>query len=429
MQPVVTVPKKYIFGALALIFVVIAVALWLNRPAKLTVTTDSSADIYFSTEQNGEFQKIGTGTAKYSTRKLPAVVYVKSVKGNNQTISGASLKRGKAQTIKLELGSTITPQVISTGSMSNALIEGTLIQGVVPIDASLISYKTDDYMAVRPELVGLPNMSKISWFDKNNFVYKSTKDVIGQFSKAVDNGESGIARQVQGVSNLKPIDEGSDSPEPRVALTDFSRTPGKPMIFLSADSLFTSDDMGYTIKYITTHPKGGELERIYTSPDSIFWFTGDAPSDELSEGNTKDFLATQTNSIVQYDYTGNKVREFTAAGQTLTGVTSLNNSVYVLTDKSLTVITNNTEQVIPLYFKNPADMVVYKGKVLILTRTGVWAVGKDNASIQLLSATPGDEQGLKGSFSLNPDGRLLFSTVPGGVEAEENKSALYSLSF
>jgi hypothetical protein len=408
------------------VILAIALLLFLNRAGTLSISSEDGADIFVATSQGGEFKKIGTSHAEYKTRELPSDVYIMSTKGDRKTISGATIKkRGSNDTLNVTLANTVNASKISDGAVFNTFIEGPLVQGIIPEEYMLTSFRTDSFATTRPDFANLPFVKKVVWYDKDNFVYSSLRDGVGRFVNGVDLGRAGFASNSDRESNSIESDDGVSL----IEFTDISKQTGRPLIILSDSSIFSSEDMGTTVQKIIDYKKHDGMNIIYTTKDYVFRFSGDEPSAYADEeGKPVNKPAEHTSFLYQYTYQGKEVRKISVDAESVVGVASVGEKIFVATPYQLVSANQTKESIVPLYFSYVRDLTNYKDSVVLLADDGLWKVGEDGTSMQLLYPFTGKGVGLGKSFSVTTSGQLLFGTQakPGDTSTD---SVMFSVTF
>ena len=427
MNPQPAIKRSYIV-ILVLVIVGTGVLLFfLNRPATLEIISESGADISVSDEKGGEFKSIGKSRATYKTREYEKPVYVQTTNGAKKTISGAKLVKGKKTTLNLKLVEPITANTISEGSVYNTYIEGTLVQGIVPDEYILASFRTDGYQTTRAGLTTVPYVKKIVWYDKDNFVYSSLRSGIGQFIAGKNMGnDGGIATKLSGV-DLPDVTQNPGSNVPLVKISDIAKSGSRPLALVSDSNLFLSDDLGTSLRSIAGFKtEDGATNEVFATQDYIFKYSGELPAayaDETGEGSDKE---VEQSIITQYTYDGEKIRDITINDESVINVTQVNDTVYVLTPSELVRSNSSSAVEVPMYFTFVSDITTYKSNGVILADEGVWKISDDGVSMQRLYDFKDNGVGLTKSFA-STNGALIFGTTP---KPEENTSSkLLSIDF
>lgn len=294
--------------------------LFLNRPGKVIISAEAGAEISVATNKGGEFNKIGTSTAEYSSRDVPTDIYLQVSKDGKKTISGVKLERGKTKNIKLTLSPQITVNQITTGSVSNVFISGVTAQGIVPDDYTLINFRTDNIATdPRPEFIGLPYLKKVVWYDANNFIYNSFDEGIGRFIDGQVTYSDGIATSVTG-KGFENINSNAVVGN-LVTILDIAQARNKPLVLLSDSNIFLSSDRGTSLESITSFEADDAIasDFIFATNDYIYRFAGDDNTAFLERDNkTKEYGST----LYQYNYKGEQLGTIPVDDNTLRSVTS-----------------------------------------------------------------------------------------------------------
>lgn len=409
--------KRYsiiaVLGILLLVFL-------FNAPGVVTIKTENSANISMTDGKDGEFKKIGTTKTTRFFFKKPTVFYVSAETDGKQTIQSFKPKRFTFKTIELELKDTVPAQKISDGAVVDAFFDSNQGRGIAYGQNIVVDFKTDSESSNNnPEIAGLPYVKKIVWQDINNFVYLSSP-TIGQFSGGVDKGDSEVASVTSGDVAINS-DTITESGAPRI--TDISMTAGKPLVLLSSTNIFTSSNLGTNLDGITSFEKEAGETSIFTTENNIYKVT--------YPDLTDDHDAKQTKAIVTLDkfsYSGEWASTIKLDDASeVVSIAEKDNTVYVLTQFGIHTIKDERVTDTSLYFANPADMVIYKGRIVVLGKDGLWQLNENDASFQLLYRFTEFGTGLKGSMSVSPNNVLIFGTTT--INSDSDKSATFSTSF
>lgn len=418
---------RYVAGAIVATLVLVGLLIFANRPGTLVITSDSDADIAIGRQQGGDFTKIGRGSVTYKTRDFTSDVYIRATKGSQITVSGATLKRGQTKSVSLPLGDLVSTKVLSDGGILSARKDGELVQGIVPFDYSVTSFRTDRYETTRPGLVGLPYIQKIVWYDANNFVYLGLSNEVGLFVNGADLTDEELALSVSDPSLMAKTDY-DETGTAIIAAKDIARAPDSPLVLATSSGVLVSSDMGRNLQALIQHDEVSDDSRVFATKDEVLWLTGSLPASTADEAKSKPQDDHHTSNIIAVDYSGKKTREFSVDAEEIIGVTSLAGKTYILADDRLVVQDGDQTSTVPVYFKYAADIINYQDSVLLLADNAIWRVADDGDSVQLLSQFNDVGVGLRGSFSINPANELLFSTTQ-SLEATDTPSKLLSLSL
>lgn len=400
--------------ALLLITVVALLVLYLNRPGTINITTESDAEIYVSTERGGEYKKIGTSKAKYSTSRVPVTVYVMVSKDSKKTLSSVLLSRGDNKIMELSLKDKVKSNKLYDGALSYVHVDDSVVQGILPDDYSIVNFRTDREEEMRLEFVGIPYLSKIVWYDTNNFVYRTFDKEVGLFKDSTDLSTSGLAK------NISLIDDNNPDFEDYPAFYDMSKYPGKPLVLVSSLGVFVSDDMGVSVKQIVKPLSNtAETYGVFTTENNIFVYKQLEPADQEEHTSQKNKVA-----VIEYDYTGKLIKTLDIPGGSINNIVEKNNITYILTDSGLVTIKDGIVSDLPLYFNYIRDITVFKGKLLVLGDEGLWLV--DNNSLYLMYGFEGGAVGLAESLSTSGNSLVFGSQLdPNGA----GKSETFITSF
>lgn len=419
--------KRLVVILVVVIVAIVGLALFFNRPGKVRITAEAGAEISVATEKGGKFTKLGTTSATYSTRKVPTEVYIMVSKDGKKTISSSHLKRGKTNELNLALAAPGNATKIANGAYSNVLLNGTLGQGIVPDEYTLISFQTNKDAPTRPEFAALPYIKKVVWYDANNFIYTSLNEGVGRFMGGTATYEAGLGTSVTG-GNID--DFGNDELDSIVGLVDVSRSGSKPLVLMSANKLFLSNDMGTSLQTINTFKANDSTNYgLFTTDNYIYRFLGEDPSAYASEGSGGKSTSTteHASKLYQYDYTGKELASISIDDDTVRAVVSAGDKTLVLTPNKLILAKGSNTQTLDLYFTFARDLISYKGKVLLLGDNGVWQIAEDGVSLQLLYEFKDTGVGLAQSFSISGN-KLIFGTQPRPEDTNHN-TATYALDL
>lgn len=396
--------------------------IFLNRPGTVIITSESGAKLSIATEKGGTFRPIGTSTARYSSRSVPVDVYVMAELNGKKTITSSQLERGKTRTITLGLSHTKTAQKIADGAYSDVLYEGTLGQGIVPDDYSITSFKTDNpNEPIRPELVGIPYAKKAIWINKNTVVYNSFRDGVGRLVDGQLLYSDGIASSISG-KDLREFDPDTAS-NGVINLLDVDKSADKPMVFLSANNIFISSDLGTSLQSIVGFDADQNTRQsLFTSKQHIYRFVADEPAQSASEGDRKQSKKQSdehTGKLYQYTYDGELHHTYDISAESLVAITEKGNTTYILTKEALYTATNGVMSSVELYFTYARDITLYQDRIVMLGDNGLWQIDDSGTSVQLIYEFTGSGVGLEQSFSVSGTS-LIFGTQPRPTDTDDH---------
>lgn len=400
----------------------------MSQSATVEITAENNAEIAIATEQDGEFTKIGNGTVSYKSRDVSKPVYIQATYNQQKTISGVKLEKGSTQSVSLRFSTPVSASVLSEGSVFNAYLEGSLVQGIVPDEYTMTSFRTDRFETTRAALSGLPFMKKAVWNDKDNFVYISLRKGVGQFIGGKDlGGDSGFASSLSGVS-LPDIQRKDGQTKPLVTITDVAKAPGRPLVLISESNIFTSSNLGTDLQSITGIKKVDDaVNEVFATSDYIVRYSSELPASSADESNQEDSGAAEHTKLVEiYDYNGKKIRELQLHGESLVNVAQSNNELFILSGEELTKSKNDEETTIPLYFKFVGDIASGNNKVYVLANNAVWQVSEDGKSLQQIHQFA-QGVGLEKSMVVQGN-QLLFGTRPKPTDTDVI-GKLFSIQF
>jgi len=405
---------------MGLVFVV-GFILYLNSGASITISSDTNSMISISTKKDGEFKKIGTTNVTYKTRKLPETIYILSEKDGKKTISGILLNKGDRKEIDLPLIAMPKVKKIADVSLANPFISGTLIQGISVDTQSLISMRTDTSEIPKPEFALLPYLQKVSWFDENNFIYKTYDNEVGAYINGQDEGSDGIGVTVNNSSSSDTVSDEAHE-DSFLRIIDFDKHASKPAVLLSDSSIYTTNDGGQTINQITGFKTtgSGTSNSVYSTENYIYRVQENLASDYDTKKKQSDLFVM----LYKYNYTGDLLSEQKVFTSNIQAVSDTPTATFVLASDNLTSIKDKTQKQINLYYTNIADLASYKGNMVVLLGNGLWRLSPDGTSLQLLYDL-GSATALQNSIQINGDS-LLFGSQPSEAGGD---SAIYSVQF
>jgi hypothetical protein len=420
--------KPILIILVVLVLVFIGIFLVINRSGSVEITAENNAEISIATEQDGEFKKIGNGKATYKSRDFSKPVYIQATSNQQKTISGVHLEKGSTKTVNLSFSSPVSATVLSEGSVFNAYIEGSLIQGIVPDEYTMTSFRTDRYETTRTELSGLPFMKKVVWDNRDNFVYISLRSGVGQFVNGTDlGGDSGFASSLSGAS-LPNVQRRDGQTRPLVTITDVAKAQGKPLVLISDSNIFTSPNLGTDLQSITGIKKIEDaVNEVYATSDYIIRYGGELPATSADESNQENSGADEHTKLLEiYDYSGKKIRDLEVHGESILNIAQVNTDMYILGGEELTLSKDGEQSSLPLYFRFVGDIASNQSKAFVLANNAVWQVSADGNSLQQVFQFP-EGVGLEKSMVLQGN-QLLFGTRPKPTDTDVI-GKLYSLQF
>jgi hypothetical protein len=418
------VSKKIIFAFVVVGLLLISLVLYLNRPSSVYVSAEQGSDLFVATSKGGEFKKIGTTNVTYKTKKLPSDVYFMATHDTKKTISGVSLKKGDKKSLTLTLANKAAATQIADEALSNVYLDGTVGQGIVSDEFTLVNFETNKDVPVRPEFAGLPYMKKIVWYDANNFVYSSFRQGVGSFINGVPLYQNGIGVKIFNKDGSES-DEGYDD---EILVDDISKSPKQPLVLASPTNIYLSNDMGNTLRSIIVYDSvKGITNSLHATDSHIYRHSGEEPASYASEeGSSDKSKEVHSSKLYEYDYSGKETNTITIPDTTIRAITETSNKTYVLTPNNLLVIDNGAINTQSLYFNFARDITTYKNNVVLLGDSGIWKVGEDGLSLQLLYEFNDGGVGLAKSFSTSND-TLIFSTQR--TTAGSGNTRMYGIRF
>lgn len=420
------------YRAILFAFVIIALVLVglliLNRPAKLVIESENGADIFVTTTSGGEFQKIGTTKATFSTRKVPQDVFVMVTRESKKTIIQTRLTERKTITRKVELAPVLSISKITDGSVSNMYVDKNNIQGVLPENSRLINFGTQSSVPIRSAFAVSPQVSKVFWYDSDNFVYKSYDGRIGRFVDSIDITSLGLASVLK--NGNVPAPYGEEGEVGRYFI-DIAKTDKKPLVLLSKDKLFTSGDMGDSVSILANLEQTGSDQRVFTDENFVYYFVGDETADYASELDDKSIESGDTehgnSKIYKYNYSGELKDTFVIESDNASSVVSVSNTTYVLSSDVLTVHKDGKSWQVTPFSPYIRGLVEYDNRVFILAGDGLWEVSADGSELRVLANFPTNTIGVVNSLMRVGD-KVMFSTGPKPAQPKVQGS-VYSVSI
>lgn len=395
-----------ILMGVGLVLASIWLVLYLTRHGTITISSEPGAELFVATSRGAEFKKIGTTTATFKSRQTPLDVYFMAARDGKKTISGTTIKRGDNKPLKLALTNKVEAKQIANQSLANVYLEGVTGQGIIPAEFTLVNFRTDGDVPLRPDFAGLPYIKKVVWYDANNFVYSSFNQGVGSFINGKPLYSNGIGTEILGTNETDDAVYEED-----FKLLDISKVPGQPLVLSSSDELFLSDTMGSTLRPIAKFEAMPQtISSLFTTKSHIYRHSGEEPAAYASEENVAADQALHSSVLYEYDYQGKNTNEFTIPDSTVRAMAEKNNKTFILTPDKLITLEGGTAASDSLYFKLARDLTSYKDRILLLGDGGVWQISEDGTSSQLLFEF-GDGAGLAQSFSTSGD-TLIFGTQP-----------------
>lgn len=359
----------------------------LTDVAQLVVSSEGGANIKLATIKGGEFKKVGTGSATFSTR-VAGTYFVQAEKDGRTTQASVVLTKRKTVEISLALNQLTDSSKIADGSLAFPHLEGGFAFGVNPNTKLLAAVPLKNPDSYTPFFFfGVSFVTKVSWLNKDNFLYRS---------------EGGLGSVNKGSAQLlDPIGE--------EIFVDFTRAEGsRPFVLLTNRALYTQSSSLSSSRKLLTPINSSTSPRLFCDDTYIylvqpeFIYYGD-------EGTIPDIVKTQ---ITTYDYGGNLVNNQSVDifENILRLVRRDNGDLVALTENGVyTIGSGGQVHQIPFHFQNTKDLVLVNDKIYILSTDGLWRVAMDNPGVfYLLTPFPSRQDYLEDSLIISPNKQELY---------------------
>lgn len=373
---------------ITIILIVGGVIAWLVylrlTTATIVFSTAESAEI-FTKQGQGDFQSLGKGKATLKTRDTDLVIAESRLDGQ-VTQRSVQPERRKSQKVSLDLRPLIKADRLASGPLTSMFLDGRYIYGINPntgsLSASIVNAGPND---IGPPLPLLPRLLQITWSDVNNYFFATTKRSGGMVINGTPQLEEGAlpyyeaADTDSGVLGLLANDGfyiAKNLPGVPAARKIVDITPGtSPAIFSDADKIFL-------------------VELVYGGSDN--------DQEATASGTNLQVFSESGDSQGKFELPI-KSRSFALAG--------IKNKVVVLSEDNVTLLDTKTGDSRPLSFSfgEVEDMVLSKGRIILLGSSGLWELNPDNAEYQKVAVFPEGEVYVRNSLE-DIDGSLYFST-------------------
>lgn len=394
-----------VFGFLAIITLIF----FALRTATVTITAPEGSAILISTDKDEDLRQIGTTKATYRTKDIPTNLYIAIEKDGQKTLSGVEITEKKNYFATLSLNpQTKDAQVLTNGSVSSPFIEGTRIQGI-SLRYKLTNFRTDAFETQKSAFIGLPYMKKIIWKDANNFVYVTFAGKVGRF---INNNDLGTEYSIQ----AKPL---PDAVENIAALSDAVKTPDGRIFAVSSNYLVVSSDFGATFNPVAKIESLSDTPVIFADNSNIYIVDESPPSAYASERIRKNQTGEDEHggTLFRYNFSGKLQDKGRVEGAPL-GVVKGGNKPVLATNEGL----SDNNGLIPLYLNNVTDGEVIGKSGYVLADNGLWKLGSDSRSLQLVYDISKYGVGLEQSLSTYQN-NILIGTTP-GINDQKDASAM-----
>lgn len=418
--------RKFAFFVVTFVVIVVGLILFFTRPGKLVIETEEGGTIYVATERGGELKKIGETKATFSSRKIPQEVFVMVTSGEKKTMVHTELTERKSTKRQVELKQPLEAQKVVDGSISNISIRGKKVQGVMPGEFRLINFNLETFEPIRSVFTASPQVSNVIWYNHDNFVYKAFDGRIGRFVNGKDVSSLNLGRAITGPGNQKSSVYGEKGIAGRYFL-DIAKTNNRPLILLSREALFSSDDMGETMKKLVTFDRPGENYRVYADDDYIYHLVGGETADyatETEDATTEESVGSA--KIYKHNYSGELIETIEINGDNALSIITTKGTTHVLTKDFIATNKVQTPEATQ-YFTFLRDVVEYEDRAFLLADNGVWEVGDNGSTSYLVATLPENNVGIFDSLMVE-DGKILFSTGQ-KPEGPAVQGSIYSINL
>lgn len=385
--------KKLTLAAVVFVLIGLGTAIWREfNKARLIVEAEAGSKIYLATERGGQFTEIGETKAEFSSDKNQDV-YVKVAKDNRATIKSAGLERSETVSLNLTLAPTQPTSRIATGALSFLHFEKDFVYGINPNTKALDYSNLGDKKFTDLLYLDLPFVRKVSWINKDNFIYAT-------FGTGIGRVKNGAVKSI-----ASPLNQTSSS------YLDFSQYDGKPAVLLATTGLYLLDQpFDARPKNIVSVQITGE-PGLYTDNRYIY-FTNREFEEPDDEGDSPVVVGS---FLSVYDYEGSQKYSFELPqNQSFAKVVDAGTSFAALGGESLVMIDKDSGDLseTSYYFSQVNDILMTSsGQLLLLGTDGLWRYDSERSEFRLLSPLPQGEEYVADSLGLAADKKSLhYST-------------------
>jgi hypothetical protein len=406
---------KYVRVLIVVVLVIFVggLAFWLTNKSHVSITAPEGAEILVSENPDEEPESIGTGSAKYSTRKT-GDLFIIVKKDGQQTQTSAQLEHRKTKDVNVTLIAQANRQKVADEGLSHIYFGQEFIYGINPNTRSISYFPTGVNQIPDQNYSLLPYASKVIWTDPTNFTFNTYGEGV---------------KQVVGGNLFEDIDEGEG-----LGLSeffDFDQAPNKPLVLLNETGVYLSDGFSIpgTTEITNLSSPSGTLA-VFADQDQIY--LANQTFEEVEEESDKPNPVESKVSIFGYDGSekGNIVLP---KPQEVNKVELVNNKTYVvLAEDQLYFMDKDTRDIqsAPYYFANSKDFIVVNNQLLVLNSRGLWKFDTDKKAYYLVSEFQEDEEYVAGSLTTMDDG-VYFSSKSSReslISGDQSKSAIYRVN-
>ncbi len=382
------------------------------------VVSDPGAKIYVATSKDEPFLEIGAGSAEYTTKQT-GFVYVQAKRDGSVSVQTVSPVDSDGKVIELKLFETKTPAVLLENPIVDSFLEDGVIYGVDKLTNSMININPTDFVPPKTSYISIPYVSGVIWLNSDNFYYNIFGGGVGS---VVNNSNEGAAFLENPFYSYSEVES---------TLT-VDRFKTQPLVILSTNSIYVSDDFGKSMKRIVVI-ESNENYFFDASKEFIYYGEGLSPSEYATEGDGKEVEAALdgnlTSKLAAYDYSGNAVMRAELQGvTTITGVANhaLSSSTLVATDKGLVQL-DVSGKVIRLYDFPFAlsDITSYENNVFLFSNSDIWLLDLLSGSYSLVYDLGSDVYVADSVQPGETNSEILFTTINNSASS----GAIYMLNL
>lgn len=339
---------------------------------RLVITSEADAQISMAFGQNETFVPIGKSKVTY-TQNGSISVFIQAEKDGRTTQKYIAVDDGDKAEMSLSLSPLVQTSKIAGVALSHLLVEDNRVIGINPSSRSISSALRGGGVDGSTKYLEMPFVDKIHWYDSNNFVFNSPRDGVGIFA----NGSITKRLSLSG----KPLVFGA-----------FTQHEKKPLILMSRDGLYKSDDRGVSVSKIVAFTPLGAIH--LSSNDNNIFFTNTL-SPEALEGSSVPFKT----EIKIYNYSGDIEHEFIIEEDIGNPVNivdlSLSNKTVLLTDKNLVFIDkqSGSYDTVKFHAVSMEDVVLLSNdRLLLFGSGGLWFFDNNEGQYTLAAALEDGEK-------------------------------------
>ncbi len=377
-----------------------------TKGASITVTTASGADIYITGDSEGEYKKVGTSSATFKFKEIPARIYIKVQQGDKESLSGLYVTDDSSKTIDIPLSETNPGSTAYDGAVSHPFLSGDVAYGIEPSSHEIVRFGTKEFLPPRRGFIGIPFLKSIGWINEDTFVYNSFSEGPGAFVNGEDTSDGFFAQTITDTSG-KRLQETARNISQRVEDIAVS---GKTTYYITNIGLYRSDNYGAALVKIADFTSDS-LQSMSATNNRVVRLEAEVPATYASELNTSSTDTEITHSQVKfYTSEGEETYMLEVFGDAMAGATDVRDRIMVATNEEIACTNQSVSTLTPISAPI-ADAVVYKGNSYVLAGSALWRVADDCLSLQKVVGFNEENIGLKDSLVLHNDS-LLFGIQP-----------------